>query len=83
MLAERGRIQVPLEPEQFLKNLILGLRLTIFPITPAIATLAQSNVFPHKDPSDRLIGATALHLDMGLLSADRFLQKVPGLKVIW
>jgi len=32
----------------------------VLPITPAIATMAQSDLFADGDPADRLIAATAI-----------------------
>lgn len=83
MLSAKGRISIPQTPEAFLGDLILAARLTVLPIVPEIATLAQSALFPHGDPADRLIGATALHHHAPLISADRNLQQVTGLRVIW
>ena len=83
MLNARGRIQLPVSSAAFLEDLILALRLTILPINPGIAELAQGKLFLHGDPADRLIEATALHHRAPLISADTQLRRVPGLTIIW
>ena len=83
MLVARGRIQLPVRTEVFLQDLLSSLRLTVLPITPAIAAVAQGPLFPHRDPADRLIGATALSHRAPLVSADSQLARVDGLKIIW
>lgn len=83
LLIEHGRLETPVAPAQFLNDLIRGMELTVLPISPEIALLSRSDRFPHKDPADRLIGATALHYHAPLVSADRQLAEVAGLRVIW
>lgn len=83
MLIDKGRISIPQAPEAFLSDLILSTRLTILPITPEIAILAQSPIFTHGDPADRLIAATALVHGVSLISADRNLQEILQLHTIW
>jgi PIN domain nuclease of toxin-antitoxin system len=38
--------------------------------TPAIAVVAGMTAWPHRDPFDRLLAATALHHNVPLVSAD-------------
>ena len=83
MLAAKGRITLPIPPEEFLRDLVTALALQVLPITPFIAALAQSPLFPQRDPADRLIGATALQFQAPLVTADLDLATVAGLNVIW
>ncbi|WP_035051738.1 type II toxin-antitoxin system VapC family toxin [Andreprevotia chitinilytica] len=83
MLTEKGRIQLPIPTQAFLDDLVDALKLKVLPISPAVAALAQGGQFPHGDPADRLIGATAMTLDATLVSADSQLALVPGLRVTW
>ncbi len=44
---------------------------TLAPLEPAIAIDSVQMEWAHKDPADRMIVATARHLDVPLLTADR------------
>jgi PIN domain nuclease of toxin-antitoxin system len=68
---------------EFIEDLIAARAIRILPITPKIAVLAQSEVFAHGDPADRLIGATAVAHAAQLVSGDKNLKKVSGLRVLW
>jgi PIN domain nuclease of toxin-antitoxin system len=69
--------------EQYLNTMIKALRLTVLPISPKIAELAQSAEFSHCDPADRIIAATAIAHNAALITADAKLQKIARLNCIW
>lgn len=52
-------------------------------ITPEIAHLAGTLAWPHRDPFDRLIAATALVHGWVLVSADTAFDTLIGLRRIW
>jgi len=83
MLAAKGRIVLPLPTEQYLRDVIVAMRLRILPISLEIAVRAQDSAFVHGDPADRLIAATALVYAAPLVSADSNLAQVASLEVIW
>jgi PIN domain nuclease of toxin-antitoxin system len=83
MLVEKQRLELSVPVEEYLDKLVAALRLTVLPISPRIAALAQSGRFPQKDPADRLIGATALALDAPLVTRDKEFQQVNDLNLIW
>jgi PIN domain nuclease of toxin-antitoxin system len=83
VLVEKGRLELGVAVEAYLDNLMAALGLTALPISPRIATLAQSGRFPQKDPADRLIGATALALDAPLITRDAGFSGIPGLQLLW
>lgn len=83
MLASRGRIEIPVPLADYLRDIVLAMKLEVLPITPEIAALAQDPCFRHGDPADRLIGASALQHRAALITADRQLAGVDGLRVIW
>jgi PIN domain nuclease of toxin-antitoxin system len=59
-------------------------RTAVFPITSQIAVLANQlpATYP-RDPSDRLIGATAMSEDIALVTKDRTIRNFPQIKTIW
>ena len=84
MLISRGRLKPAADSRTFISRVLTAYNLTVLPITPEIAVLsADERLFPHKDPCDRLIGATALHHKMPLITSDANLHALPGLKIIW
>jgi len=83
MLIQCGRLRKDISPDQYMNDLILVLSLTVLAITPEIAQLSQQDFFTHKDPADRLIAATALFHNAPLITADKKLQQVKPLTVIW
>ena len=83
MLVAKNRIDPGAELTQFLHDMIHARGLRVLPITPEIAALAQSEQFPHGDPADRIIAATALYHQAKLVSADAGLRKLKTLEVVW
>ena len=59
-------------------------RTAVFPITPMIAILANQlpATYP-RDPSDRLIGATAMSEGIALVTKDRTIRNCKQIKTIW
>ena len=55
----------------------------IIALTPQIALRAGLLDWPHRDPFDRMLAATALVAGMALISADTVFDAVPGLRRIW
>jgi len=83
LLAARRRIDAGPDIAAFIESTLQLRSVRVLPITPAIATLAQSDLFSHGDPADRIIGATAMQQRAPLISADERLRRVRGLEVIW
>jgi PIN domain nuclease of toxin-antitoxin system len=81
-LATHGRLNFTGTVHDFVDK--LSSRTAVRPITPRIAILA--NQFPAtypNDPSDRLIGATALAEGIALITKDRAIRKYKQIKTIW
>jgi PIN domain nuclease of toxin-antitoxin system len=81
-LLARGKIQGYGSVEASLKLLLEGV--TIRPITPEIAALAAQ--FPDdysRDPSDRLIGATARAEGLTLITRNENIRRSPLLRTVW
>lgn len=83
MLVAKQRLAIDADAAEFIEDLVHALELRVLPITPRIAVLAQSDDFGHGDPADRLIAATAIVHGAPLVSGDRQLKRVPGLRLLW
>lgn len=83
LLAARRRIDAGPDIAAFIESALQLRSVRVLPITPAIATMAQSDLFAHGDPADRLIAATAIEHGAPLLTADAELRKLKGLTAIW
>lgn len=69
MLAQRGRIVLPVAVDIWRADLLqAGVR--EIPIDGRIALLATTFLDLHRDPADRFIVATAMHLGAQLVTAD-------------
>lgn len=60
-----------------------GQPIEIVPLTPDIARRASLMNWPHRDPFDRVIAATALELGTPLISRDPVFDTVNGLTRSW
>lgn len=81
-LVVRRRI-LPIEPlDVFIHN--LQSRITVYPLTPAIAVTAAQlpSSFP-SDPFDRIIAATAIVEGLPLITADRNIRRSRAVRTLW
>ncbi len=84
MLIEKGRIRPDEDTLQFLHDVVAANRLTVFQVTPEIAFLSAGKAASaHADPADRIIAATAMVHKATLITCDRKLREIPGLKTAW
>lgn len=85
MLFRKNRLALPTgyTVNAYMGDIIDSLDLTILPLTPAIAALAESGFVAHGDPGDRLIAATAMIHQAPLMTADEKLRATIGLSCIW
>lgn len=83
MLADRGRVKLPVDTQLFLDDLQTALGLKVIPISAEIARLTQTSFAANTDPADQLIGATAIHLKALLLTRDEKLSANKNLKAVW
>lgn len=81
-LVTHSRIDFTGTPDAFLEE--ISSRTAVLPITPQVAVLANQlpATFP-SDPSDRLIGATALAEGIPLVTKDRTIRNYKQIKTIW
>jgi PIN domain nuclease of toxin-antitoxin system len=85
MLYARGRVnnRAGVSSSAYIQDILIGMGMTVLPITAEIAEVSQSAIFTHGDPADRLIAATALAHRAPLITADEKLRATPGLRCIW
>jgi len=83
LLVKRGRLQLPLRPEQFVAESLRHHGITEIPVDSKIAMAAAALPDIHNDPFDRILAATAIIHGLSVLSKDAVLPRYPGLKIIW
>ena len=84
VMVTKGRINVKIDPKQWLSGAIENSGLRVIELTPEIAM--ESCNLPggfHKDPADRIIVATARTHNLTLLTKDRKIIEYPHVKAIW
>ncbi|MCX7096784.1 MAG: type II toxin-antitoxin system VapC family toxin [Methylococcales bacterium] len=79
-LQQHGRIQLPCELNEWFEKALAGSGISLRPLTPAIAKLAVSLTDYHSDPQDRIIIATAIAHDGGIISVDKKFPYYPELE---
>jgi PIN domain nuclease of toxin-antitoxin system len=84
LLVERGRLRLALDVRDWLYRCEALPFLTFVPLDNAIAVESvRLPDFPHPDPADRIIAATALSLGAVLVTKDDKLQNYPHVKTVW
>lgn len=84
LLVERGRLRLALDVRDWLYRCEALPFLSFVPLDNAIAVESvRLPDFPHADPADRIIAATALSLGAVLVTKDDKLQNYPHVKTIW
>ena len=71
-LYSKQRIELPLEPEQWFKEICEQQNISPVNVTPEIGFKANTLPWHHKDPADRLILATALLNNLTVVTQDSF-----------
>jgi PIN domain nuclease of toxin-antitoxin system len=82
VLLRKGRLQLPKDLGAWVANTMTDLRLTEAPLTIEVAIAVASFNFPHGDPADHFLAATAKAFDLRLVTADERLLRVPGIDVL-
>lgn len=84
MLVQRGRLELTVPVEDWISHLESLPFLQFVPVDNRIAARAVAlEKFPHKDPADRMIVATALGLGASLITADTRLHAYRSLHTVW
>lgn len=84
MLLTSQRIRVDVSYQEFIKLVLAAKNYRLQGLSPEIADISVNALASlPKDPADRLIAATALHLKADLVTADKHLRKSKLIKTIW
>lgn len=84
LLVARDRLRLALDVRDWLCRCEALPFLTFVPVSNAIAVESvRLPDFPHADPADRIIAATALSLGAALVTKDDKLHRYPHIKTIW
>ena len=84
LLVERGRLRLALDVRDWICRCEALPFLTFVAVSTAIAVESvRLPDFPHADPADRIIAATALSLGAALVTKDDKLRNYPHVKTIW
>lgn len=84
MLVTLGRLQLTVDLEIWMAHVEALPFVRFVPVDNRLAVAAvRLEDFPHRDPADRIIVATALALGATLITADRRLQGYRRLKTAW
>ena len=84
MLVARKRLALTIDTSAWIEHVEALPFLTFVPVDNRIAVRAvQLEGFPHRDPADRMIVATALRLGAALLTADARIRAYKAVKTVW
>lgn len=76
----RGRLDLSMPPSEWFLRALAGSDVELLPLTPEITVRATELSPIHRDPFDRIIMATALHLDGMVASVDSAFVDYPELQ---
>jgi PIN domain nuclease of toxin-antitoxin system len=82
VLAEKGRIILQPSPSAWIDQALLDLPTQEAALNHVIARLSRELPFPHQDPADRFLAATAVYYNLILATVDSNLINVAGLETL-
>jgi PIN domain nuclease of toxin-antitoxin system len=82
VLLRKGRLTLPHDIQTWVMKTIQDLQLTEAPLTIEVALAISSINFPHGDPADHFLSATAKVFNLTLVTADQHLINLPGIRVL-
>jgi PIN domain nuclease of toxin-antitoxin system len=82
VLRRKGRMKMPQDIPVWVASSMKGLELTEAPLTIEVALAVASIDFPHGDPADHFLAASAKVFDLTLVTADENLMRLPGIRVL-
>lgn len=82
LLIERGRINLEEEPRVWLERMLRATPAREAPLTHEVAIKSRLVPLKHPDPADRFLAATAQVHELTLVTADKRLLGIPGVKTL-
>lgn len=80
MMVGKGRILLKDDPDRWLDAAFEMAPINEAPLSFEIVRTSRKMRFPHRDPADHFIAATAMTLNLTLVTADKHLLRLEGLK---
>jgi len=82
LLIERGRLKVDRPGDEWIREALERAPVEEAAITREVAFASRALTTRHRDPVDRFVAATARVFDLTLVTADRQLFRLPGVRVL-
>lgn len=83
-LARKGRVELRPSPSEWVLDALRRSAPTVAALTHGIALRSESlDDFASEDPADRFLVATALELDLVLVTADGAMHEFESLETLW
>ena len=82
VLLRKKRLELPQDIAGWVATTIADLKLIEAPLTIEVALAVSSFNFPHGDPADHFIAASAKVFDLTLVTADENLIRLPDIRVL-
>lgn len=82
LLIRKGRIALPISPDEWLRGLMTTVRAKAAPLTATVA-LHADRLDMHDDPADRFIVATAAARGAPLVTKDAAIRAAKLVPIIW
>jgi PIN domain nuclease of toxin-antitoxin system len=82
LLLRKGRLTLPNDVAAWVAKTMQDLEFNEAPLTVEVALAISSIHFPHGDPADRFLAASAKVFDLTLVTADEHLMNLPGIRVL-
>ena len=82
VLLRKGRLALPNDVAAWVGKTMQDLELREAPLTVEVAIAISTINFPHGDPADHFLAATAKVFDLTLVTADEHLIHLPGFHVL-
>jgi PIN domain nuclease of toxin-antitoxin system len=82
LLIERRRLQVDADGPTWVRQALATAPVEEAPVTTEVVMASRQLSSTHRDPVDRFLAATAVVFDLTLVTADRELQRIAGVRVL-